>query len=112
MRSRPAATGALAAAVALLALPLAAQDAAAGKRKARMCAGCHGMDGLAVLPDAPHLAGEHPMYLTRQLEAFRSGTRTHEQMTIVAQGLSDEDIADLAAWFSSIEITATPPDLD
>ena len=61
-----------------------------------MCAVCHGLDGIAQVPDAPHLAGESPVYLTSQLEAFRSGERQHEQMTIIAQGLSDEDIADLA----------------
>ncbi len=97
---------------AAFALPAAAQDAAAGKRKARMCAACHGPVGIAVQPDAPNLAGDSSIYLTRQLEAFRAGERKHEQMTIIAKGLSDEDIANLAAWFSKIEITATPPKLD
>ncbi len=95
-----------------LALPAAAQDAAAGKRKARMCAACHGPVGIAVQPDAPNLAGESAIYLTRQLKAFREGERKHEQMNLIAKGLSDEDIANLAAWFSKIEITATPPKLD
>jgi cytochrome c553 len=87
-----------------------AADAAAGREKAAMCAVCHGLDGIAQVPDAPHLAGESPVYLTRQLEAFRSGERQHEQMTIIAQGLSDEDIADLAAWYSSLKITVEMPD--
>jgi cytochrome c553 len=91
------------------AAPGIAADAAAGKQKAQMCAVCHGLDGLAKIPDAPHLAGESPIYLTRQLQAFRSGERKHEQMSIIAQGLSDEDIADLAAWYSSVKVTAEMP---
>lgn len=90
--------------------PAVAADAAAGRDKAQMCAVCHGLDGIAQVPDAPHLAGESPIYLTRQLEAFRSGERQHEQMTIIAQGLSDEDIADLAAWYSSLKITVEMPE--
>jgi cytochrome c553 len=88
----------------------AAADAEAGRQKAQMCAVCHGLDGLARVPDAPHLAGESTIYLTRQLEAFRSGERQHQQMTIIAQGLTDEDIADLAAWYASIEITVEMPE--
>ena len=87
----------------------AGADASAGRQKAAMCAVCHGLDGLAKQPDAPHLAGESPIYLTRQLEAFRSGERKHEQMSIIAQGLTDEDIADLADWYSSLKITVTVP---
>lgn len=89
---------------------VSAADAAAGKQKAQMCAVCHGLDGIAKIPDAPNLAGESPIYITRQLQAFRSGQRQHEQMSIIAQGLSDEDIADLAAWFSSLKITVEMPD--
>ena len=85
-------------------------DAAAGKKKAARCAVCHGLDGLAKQPDAPHLAGESPIYLTRQLQAFRSGERKHEQMSIIAQGLSDEDIADLVAWYSGLKIAVTMPE--
>jgi cytochrome c553 len=73
------------------------------------CAVCHGANGIAVNPDAPNLAGEQPGYIERQLKAFRSGERKHEQMSIIASGLSDQDIGDLAAWFSAIKITAQPP---
>lgn len=86
-----------------------AADPAAGKQKAGMCAVCHGVDGIAKQPDAANLAGETVLYLTRQLEAFRSGERQHEQMSIIAQGLSDEDIADLSAWYSSLKVTVTMP---
>ena len=83
-----------------------AADAAAGKEKAQMCVVCHGLDGIAKVPDAPNLAGESAIYTTRQLEAFKSGERQHAQMSIIAQGLSDEDIADLAAWYAGIKLTA------
>ena len=86
-----------------------AADAAAGKEKAAMCVVCHGLDGIAKVPDAPNLAGENAIYTTRQLEAFKSGERQHPQMSIIAQGLSDEDIADLAAWYASIKLTAEMP---
>jgi cytochrome c553 len=86
-------------------------DAAAGKAKAQTtCAVCHGLDGIARVPDAPHLAGESAIYLSAQLDAFRSGARQHQQMSIIAQGLSDADIADLADWYSSIKITAEMPE--
>lgn len=87
-----------------------AADPAAGKMKAQMCAVCHGLDGIGRNPDVPNLAAESPVYVSTQLKAFRSGARQHEQMTIIAQGLSDEDIADLAAWYSSLKITVEMPD--
>jgi cytochrome c553 len=91
------------------ALPGAAADISAGKQKSVQCAVCHGANGIAVNPDAPNLAGEAPGYIERQLKAFRSGARKHEQMSIIASSLSDQDISDLAAWFSAIKITAQPP---
>ncbi|MCP4318879.1 MAG: cytochrome c [Hyphomicrobiales bacterium] len=95
-----------------LAGPAAAQDAKAGRDKAQMCVVCHGVDGIAVAPNAPNLAGENAAYIVAQLEAFRSGKRTHEQMSIIAADLQDADIADLARWYSLIKVVATPPDLD
>lgn len=89
--------------------PGAASDGAAGKAKAQQCAVCHGIDGLAKRPDAPHLAGESELYLRKQLEAFRSGARQHEIMTIIAEALSDEDIGDLAAWYASIKVSVELP---
>jgi len=87
-----------------------AGDARAGHDKARQCQVCHGLDGLAKLPDAPHIAGDSAIYIEAQLEAFRSGKRTHPQMSIVAQGLSDQDISDLAAYYSAIEVTVKLPE--
>ncbi len=87
-----------------------AADPAAGKQKVTgMCATCHGVDGIAKVPDAPHLAGENVEYLIRQLKAFKSGERKHEQMSIIAQGLSEEDMANVAAWYSQIKIKVEVP---
>ncbi|HKP25576.1 MAG TPA: cytochrome c [Dongiaceae bacterium] len=87
-----------------------AADPAAGKKVASgMCAVCHGVDGIAKNPDAPHLAAENVEYLMRQLKAFKAGERKHEQMSLIAQGLSDEQMANVAAWYSSIKIKAEMP---
>jgi cytochrome c553 len=113
MISRKQMTAAVALAAALAASPLAggtaAADAAAGKAKAGMCRACHGIDGVAKQPDAPNIGGESAIYLERQLRAFRSGERKHEQMSIIAGGLSDEDIADLVAWYSGIKFSVQVP---
>jgi cytochrome c553 len=94
---------------AVLASPVAAQDAAAGRAKAAACAVCHGPLGLSVAPDAPHLAGQPAFYVAAQLRAYRSGARKHEVMAVIARPLSDEDIAHLAAWFASIRVEAQAP---
>ncbi|MEZ5670574.1 MAG: cytochrome c [Alphaproteobacteria bacterium] len=83
---------------------LATGDIEAGRQVASVCGVCHGLDGIAKVPDAPNIGGESTFYLERQLELFRSGERTHQQMSIIAQGLSDEDIANVAAYYSAIEI--------
>lgn len=94
--------------------PAAAQDPAGDPRAGRRlaggrCAPCHGNDGIAVQPDAPNLAGQNRAYTAAQLQKYRSGARQHEQMSIMAQGLSDADIADLAAWFAALEVTVAVP---
>ena len=87
-----------------------AADPAAGKKLAQgTCAVCHGLDGIAKNPDAPHLAAENVQYLLRQLKAFKTGERKHEQMSIIAEGMSDDDMANAAAWYSSIKIKAEMP---
>ena len=85
--------------------PAGAQDVLAGRGLAnRQCAACHGPQGIAVLPESANLAGQDATYMTRQLEAFRGGTRVNEQMTVVAQALTDEQIANLAAFYAAIQI--------
>jgi cytochrome c553 len=58
----------------------------------------------------PHLAGESEIYLARQLEASRAGARREPQMSLMAAPPSDEDVANVAAWYSSIEISAKMPE--
>ena len=86
-----------------------AADAQAGRAKANACIVCHGPAGIATAPGTPNLAGQPAMYLEQQLRQFRAGTRRHEQMSLIAKPLSDAEIENLAAWFSSIRIQATPP---
>jgi len=91
-----------------LALPAQA-DVAAGKAKARACAVCHGVLGLATAPETPHLAGQPERYLSEQLKAYRNGKRSHAVMSVIAKPLSDDDIRDLAAWFSSLQVEVKQP---
>lgn len=103
------ATGVLIA-LAACASAASAADAAAGKAKAATaCAVCHGPLGLGSMPDAPHIAGQPVVYLERQLKAFRSGERKHEIMGVIAKQLTDADIQNLAAWFSSVQLEAKHP---
>ena len=85
-------------------------DPAAGREKAKVCRTCHGMDGVGKLPNVPNIGGESDFYLTKQLKAFRKGDRRDEQMAIIARDLSDQDIADLAAYYASIEFTVKVPE--
>ena len=97
--------------LALAASAAHAADPVAGKAKAQgQCAVCHGIDGIAKNPEAPHLAGEQANYIVKQLKAFKTGARKHDQMSIIAEGLSDEDAADIAAWYAKIKVTATMPE--
>jgi cytochrome c553 len=80
-------------------------DAAAGKQKSSMCAGCHGIDMYrTAFPEVytvPKIGGQHPAYIVRALQAYRSGERTHPSMRAVAASLTDEDMADLAAYYAA-----------
>ncbi len=86
-----------------------AADLEAGRKVAGMCRTCHGTDGYARVPIAPHIGGEPASYLEAQLRAFRSGERVHEMMTVVAASLSDQQISDVAAWYAAHRATATLP---
>lgn len=81
---------------------LAAGDAAAGKAKAASCAGCHGAAGVSSNPIWPNLAGQKDAYLVKQMKAFRDGTRSDPMMSPMAKPLSDADIDNLAAYYSSL----------
>ncbi len=82
-------------------------DPQAGRKLAMQCRTCHGIEGHAKMPIVPHIGGENPAYIEHQLTAFRDGQRVHEMMSVVARGLSDQAIADLAAWYSAQEPVAT-----
>ena len=75
-----------------------------GQTKSATCVACHGVDGNSVNPEWPSLAGQHPQYIKRQLEAFQKGVRQNPLMSPMAASLKPEDIEDLAAYFSSQKI--------
>jgi cytochrome c553 len=81
---------------------LAAGDVAAGKTKAAVCAGCHGATGISIAPIYPNLKGQKEAYLIKQLKAFRDGTRTDPMMSPMAKPLTDADIDNVSAYFSSL----------
>jgi cytochrome c553 len=104
--------GAILAISALLSLPStapAAGNVAAGRQKALACQTCHGLDGLSKLPEAPSLAGQPEPYLVKSLNDYRKGVRKNDMMSIVVEQLSDQDVADLAAFYAAIEVTVKAP---
>ena len=79
-----------------------AADPAAGKEKAAVCAACHGTDGISLNDLWPNLAGQKEGYLKKQITAFRAGTRQDPNMQPMVANLTDADIDNLAAYFSSL----------
>ena len=79
---------------------LAGGSASAGKDKAVSCGACHGADGNSVNPAWPSLAGQSSVYIVNQLKAFRKGSRSNVLMNAQVLSLTDEDMTDLAAYFS------------
>ncbi|MDB5811664.1 MAG: cytochrome [Betaproteobacteria bacterium] len=84
-----------------------AADPAAGKEKSKVCAACHGENGNSQAPDFPKLAGQHGDYLVRALTDYKSGVRKNPIMAGQVANLKREDIADLAAYYSSQQGLAT-----
>lgn len=78
-----------------------AGNAAAGKEKAKACAACHGADGNSASADFPKLAGQNTDYLVKSMQGYKSGTRKNPIMAPMATNLSQRDMEDLAAYFSS-----------
>ena len=74
----------------------------AGKAKAMACGTCHGQNGVSVGGKYPNLAGQHVEYVTKQLKAFRDGSRKDPMMNAIAAQLSDSDIDNLAAFWNSL----------
>jgi cytochrome c553 len=80
-------------------------DAAAGKQKIVMCAGCHGIPGYKTafpsVYNVPKLGGQHAGYIVKALQGYKAGERSHPTMRAIAADLSDQDMADLAAYYSA-----------
>ncbi len=85
--------------------PALVGDANAAHKKVQMCEGCHGIAGYrTAYPDVypvPKLGGQQAAYLVRALQAYKSGERTHPSMRGIAAGLSDQDMADMAAYYGA-----------
>jgi len=100
--------------LALLALPslvwsqaTLSGDPVAGQRKTQMCSGCHSIPGWrTAYPEVysvPKIGGQHPAYIVKALQAYKSGERNHPSMRAIAASLSDQDMADLAAYYGGAE---------
>ncbi len=88
----------------------AAGDAARGKELSYTCLGCHGIEDYKnVYPtySVPKLLGQHPEYIVAALKEYKSGERSHGTMHVQASSLSDQDMQDVAAYFSSLPLPAT-----
>ena len=94
--------------------PARAQDAVAGTAaqgalKVQMCQGCHGIEGWrTAFPEVykvPRIAGQHEAYLVKALHAYKSGERSHPSMRAIAASLSDQDMADVAAYYAQSGLT-------
>ena len=82
-------------------LAQAAGDADAGKAKSAVCGACHGADGNSMVPNFPKLAGQGAAYTLKQLQDIKSGARQVPEMAGIVLGLSDQDMADLAAYYAA-----------
>ncbi len=89
-------------------LAVHAGDIEAGKAKSVTCAGCHGTDGNSVNPEWPSLAGQHAKYIEKQLREYKSGARQNAIMAGMVAALSEQDMANLAAYYESLEPKGAP----
>jgi cytochrome c553 len=76
-------------------------DPVAGREKSQLCQGCHGEEGISLEGLIPKLAGQYGKYIAKELRNYQSGTRSHQIMNAMAATISDEDLADIAAYFAS-----------
>jgi len=82
-----------------------------GKALSSQCSVCHGKDGIATDPESPNLAGQSALYIEKSILDYQKGIREDRRMSIIADGLSMDDIKDLAAWYSAFELTAKEPEI-
>ena len=104
--------GAAAAALLLAAAAAPGADLEAGRRKAQVCAACHGPDGNATIPGTPSLAGQPVFFTHWQLIKYRDGRRKDPQMSPLAEKLDDADMADLAAFYAAQPARGRPAATD
>jgi Cytochrome c553 len=76
-------------------------DPVAGKEKSQLCQGCHGEEGISIEGLIPKLAGQYGKYISKELRNYQAGTRSHQIMNAMAATISDDDLADIAAYFAS-----------
>jgi len=76
-------------------------DPVAGREKSQLCQGCHGEEGHSTEPLVPKLAGQYAVYIAKELRNYQAGVRTHQIMNAMAGTISDDDLADIAAYFAS-----------
>lgn len=96
----------VAAGIALMSSQVLAADAAAGKAKSAVCAACHGANGMAAIPTYPNLAGQNEAYLLSSLKAYKAKQRNGGLAAVMqaqAAGLSDADMANLAAYYAGLK---------
>ena len=86
----------------LVTVPASAADIEAGKKKTAVCAACHGATGISMIPMYPNLKGQKAAYTVKQLKAFKSKQRVDPVMAAQAASLSDDDIANIAAYYESL----------
>src|SRR5271168_1137296 len=82
----------------------------AGKKKAELCIGCHGENGISQTENIPSLAGQPDQFIQWQLVYFRAGARKNEQMQPIAEQVTNDDVRNLGAYFSSLTPPKSPPD--
>ena len=91
---------------------LAQGDAAAGQAKSALCATCHGAEGNSEISINPKLAGQNFNYIVKQLKDYKSGNRVNATMAAMVAALTDQDILDISAWYSSQQVTLQGANLE
>jgi cytochrome c553 len=86
-----------------------AGDAVLGRKVASKCVACHGVDGQSKNPEAPNITAQVEKYIIKALKRYQSGERQDPMMSMIVKQLKDDDIANVAAYFSSIKITIEKP---
>jgi cytochrome c553 len=91
---------------------LAQGDAAAGQAKSALCATCHGAEGNSEISINPKLAGQNFNYIVKQLQDYKSGNRVNATMSAMVAALTEQDILDISAWYSSQQVTLQGANLE